>query len=131
MKLPRNTLLSLLILALVSLTSPSAVYGEMAGKTKNATIEQVTQALVDTLKATEDALNALHTNAPEEQIQGHISDARKFVKAVEINRLDVIRTRASEKLKNARHALGKGETKQAEAYLSDALKGFQEMQRLL
>lgn len=129
--LNHTKLIALLIMALISASSPSMSSAGAIGKTKNATEAEVKQALINTVKATEDALAALKSHAAEDVVQAHISDARQAVKGVEINRLDVIRTRSSEKLKNARHALNKGEQQQAEGYLNEALHGFQEMQRLL
>lgn len=129
--LNHTKLIALLIMALTSLSSPSMSSAGAIGKTKNATEAEVKQALINTVKATEDALAALKNHVAEDVIQTHISNARQSVKGVEINRLDVIRTRSSEKLKNARHALSKGEQREAEAYLNEALQGFQEMQRLL
>lgn len=129
--LNKTKILALLIMALINLSSPSVSSAGAIGKTKNATEAEVKQALVNTLKATEDALAAIKIHAAEELVQAHISDARQFVKGVEINRLDVIRTRSSDKLKLARQALSKADQQAAEDYLHEALKGFQEMQRLI
>jgi hypothetical protein len=114
----------------MGIATPVITHAEVAAKIKNATEAEVRQALQDTLKATEEALNALKSGADTEVVQEHIGNARQLVKRVEINRLDVIRTRSSEKLKNARQALGKGEKDKAEAFLTAALQGFQEMARL-
>ncbi|MCX7086767.1 MAG: hypothetical protein NTV00_01805 [Methylococcales bacterium] len=121
-----NTCLFSLLIAL-SLGATSVAQAEAPAKIKNATEAEVRQALTDTIKTTEEALNALKSDASQDIVQAHISDARQLVKRVEINRLDVIRTRSSEKLKSARQALNKGEKAQAEEFLSAALKGFQEM----
>ncbi len=115
---------------IMGITTPVISHAEVAAKIKNATETEVRQALQDTLKATEEALNALKSGAAPEVVQEHIGNARQLVKRVEINRLDVIRTRSSEKLKNARQALNKGEKDKAEEFLTTALQGFQEMARL-
>lgn len=125
----KQNLSALSIALLMGFTHSSVSYAEVGAKIKNATHEEVKQALTDTLKATEAAISALKDKASEDVVQEHISKARQAVKGVEINRLDVIRTRSSEKLKSARHALSKGEQAEAEAYLSEAYKGFQEMER--
>ncbi len=127
MKFLNHKIFFLLIALLVSSATPLSVFAETPGKTKNATTEEVKKALTNTIKATEEALNTLKSGADAEVVQQHISDARQAVKGVEINRLDVIRTRTSEKLKSARQAVGKGEKDKAEALLAESLKNFQEM----
>jgi hypothetical protein len=130
MNFMKKSLFALLLALGVSAFAALPAYAETAGKIKNATEAEVRQALTETVKATEDALAALKSGASEEVVQEHISHARQVVKRVEINRLDVIRTRASEKLKNARHALNNKEPAKAEALLTEALAGYQEMVRL-
>lgn len=73
-------------------------------------------------------LTALKSGASEEAVNEHISNARQLIKRVEINRLDVIRTRSAESLKKARQALNNGQKDLAEDFLANALKGFKEMQ---
>lgn len=115
-----------LLLALFAVTvSPLAT---AAGKIENTSAEEVKQALVDSIKAAEDALVALKSGASEEVVNEHISNARQLIKSVEINRLDVIRTRSAESLKKARQALNNGQKDLAEDFLANALKGFKEMQ---
>ncbi|MEQ1636641.1 MAG: hypothetical protein ABL903_08105 [Methylococcales bacterium] len=129
MKLLNYKLLLLLITLMASAATPLPGFAEVPGKTKNATTAEVKQALLNTIKATEDALKALKSGADPETVQQHISDARQAVKGVEINRLDVIRTRTSEKLKHARQALNKDEKSKTEELLTESLKNFQEMLR--
>jgi hypothetical protein len=124
MRLKKYLLLLLLALS-VNTLSPMAM---AAGKTENASTEEVRQALVDSIKAAEDALTALKSGASEEAVNEHISNARQLIKRVEINRLDVIRTRSAESLKKARQALNNGQKDLAEDFLANALKGFKEMQ---
>lgn len=118
-----------LLLALSSIVYPMLGYAEAPAKIKNATEAEVRQALKDTIKATEGALSALKNAESTDNVQNHIADARQSVKRVEINRLDVIRTRSSEKLKAARVALNKGDAAEAETQLKAALAGFQEMDK--
>lgn len=99
-----------------------------AGKMENATEEEVRVALKESIKAVEDALAALQKGEGETIVSEHINNARQLIKRVENNRLDVIRTRSAESLKKARQAVSKGETKQAEEHLLNALKGFRNMQ---
>ncbi len=125
MNLLKKYLLPLLLALSASAISPMAT---AAGKTENASTEEVRQALGDSVKAAEDAMTALKSGASEETINGHISNARQLIKKVEINRLDVIRTRSAESLKKARQALNNGQKDVAEDFLANALKGFKEMQ---
>lgn len=115
-----------LLLALSAVTvSPLAT---AAGKIENATTEQVQQALVDSIKTTEDALASLKSGASADAVSEQINNARQLIKRVEINRLDVIRTRSAESLKKARQALNDGKKDVAEDFLTNALAGFKEMQ---
>nr|WP_179210286.1 hypothetical protein [Crenothrix polyspora] len=123
----KKYLLPLLLALSVNALSPMAT-ATAAGKTENASTEEVRQALVDSVKAAEDALTALKSGASEEAVNEHISNARQLIKRVEINRLDVIRTRSAESLKKARQALNNGQKDLAEDFLANALKGFKEMQ---
>ncbi len=125
MKFTKNLLLPLI--AVLSLTLMSPAYVIAAGKIENATNEEVKQALVATIKATEDALASLHAGADGSVVNDQINEARQLVKRVENNRLDVIRTRAADSLKKARQAVTKGENKQAEESLNNALKSFKDM----
>jgi len=127
------TLIKKLVLCTcVSLTIASVAPVAMAaptGKIENASIEEVRQALVDTIKATEQAIASLKEGEGDDKINDHISNARQYVKRVEINRLDVIRTRAAENLKKAKTALNNGDKAGAEENLGIALKSFLDMQK--
>lgn len=118
-----------LICALVlGATSPMVTAVTTAGKIENATTAEVKQALDESVKITEEALEALKSGADENKVSDLINDARQQIKRVEINRLDVIRTRSADNLKKARQSLSKGDKAQAEEFLSNGLKGFKEMQ---
>lgn len=121
----KKYLLPLLLILSTSVLSPLTI---AAGKIENATTEEVKQALVDSVKATEEALASLKSGAEAETINDQINNARQLIKRVEINRLDVIRTRSAESLKKARQALNNGQKDIAEDFLTNALKGFKEMQ---
>jgi hypothetical protein len=125
------TLSSLLIALFLGTALPMVAVAAPAGKIANATDAEVKQALIDSIKTTEEAITALKSGADEVTVGEQINNARQLIKRVEINRLDVIRTRSAESLKKARHALSKGDKVQAEEFLNNALKGFQEMQSLL
>lgn len=116
---------SLLLALCVSAISPMA---SSVGKIENASTEEVKQALDESVKVTEDALAALKSGASEDMVNDQINNARQLIKRVEINRLDVIRTRSAENLKKARQAVSNGQKDQAEDFLAAALKGFKEMQ---
>ncbi len=116
---------SLLLALCVSAISPMA---SAVGKIENASTEEVKQALDESVKITEDALAALKNGASEDIVNDQINNARQLIKRVEINRLDVIRTRSAENLKKARQAVSNGQKDQAEDFLAAALKGFKEMQ---
>jgi len=125
MKLLKKYLPSLLLALCVSVISPMA---SAVGKIENTSTEEVKQALDASVKATEDALATLKSGASEDIVNDHINNARQLIKRVEINRLDVIRTRSAENLKKARQAVSNGQKDQAEDFLATALKGFKEMQ---
>ncbi|MEQ1528564.1 MAG: hypothetical protein ABL925_04550 [Methylococcales bacterium] len=125
MKLFNKYLLSVLVAVVINAISPMAT---AAGKIENASTADVKQALNDSVKATEDAIAALKSGAGEDAVNEHISNARQLIKRVEINRLDVIRTRSADSLKRAKQALSSGQKDQAEDFLGNALKGFKEMQ---
>ena len=117
--------LPLLLAFFAVTTSPLAT---AVGKIENATTEEVQQALVDSIKTTEDALASLKSGASAETVSEQINNARQLIKRVEINRLDVIRTRSAESLKKARQAVNEGKKDVAEDFLTNALAGFKEMQ---
>ncbi len=124
-----NQYLLLFFLSLfIGVLAPAAI---AAGKIENVSEEDVRRALKDSIKAAEDALAALKSGAEEAVVSEHINNARQWIKRVENNRLDVIRTRSAESLKKARQAVAKGDAKQAEESLLHALKGFKEMQSSL
>jgi len=115
--------------SLIIASAAPVVTAAPAGKIENASIEEVRQALVDTIKATEQAIASLKEGEGDDKINDHISNARQYVKRVEINRLDVIRTRAAENLKKAKTALNNGDKAGAEENLGIALKSFLDMQK--
>lgn len=125
MKLLKKYLPSLLLALCVSVISPMA---SAVGKIENTSTEEVKQALDESVKATENALATIKSGASEDIVNDHINNARQLIKRVEINRLDVIRTRSAENLKKARQAVSNGQKYQAEDFLATALKGFKEMQ---
>ncbi len=127
MPLFNKYIVSVLIFVSMVLASP-LILAATTGKIENASTEEVRQALVDSIKATEDAIASLKSGANDDVVNEHISNARQLIKRVEINRLDVIRTRSAESLKKARQALNSGQKDTAEDFLTNALKGFKEMQ---
>jgi hypothetical protein len=128
MTLIKKLVLSTCVSFVIATVSP-VVMAAPTGKIENASIEEVRQALVDTVKATEQAIASLKEGEGDDKINDHISNARQYVKRVEINRLDVIRTRAAENLKKAKTALNNGDKAGAEENLGIALKSFLDMQK--
>lgn len=98
-----------------------------AGKIENTTPAQVRQSAENALASTEQALEGVKNNSNQEVIFQHIGTARQETKRIEVGRLDAKRNQASTKLKEARSAILKNETTQAEAFLSDAIKIYKEI----
>lgn len=102
-----------------------------AGKIENATAAQVKEAAESALASTEQALAGLKNGSNEEVIFQHLTTARQDTKRIEVGRLDVKRSQASAKLKEARVAITKNEKEKAEAILADAIKLYQEIKNSL
>lgn len=120
-----------IIIALAVTLSVGSIAPVMAaGKIENATPEEVGASIASALKNSEEALAALKNGADNEAVLNLIEAARQDSKRIEVGRLDVKRTRAAAHLKNARSALRKDDKVKAEASLTEAVKGYQEVKDL-
>ncbi len=120
--------LSLALAIMFSIASLAPV--SAAGKIENATSEDVANSIADAVKNSEAALAGLTNGDSEEAVLDLIEAARQNSKRIEVGRLDVNRTRAAAHLKKARSAIRKGDKAKAQAELTEAVKGYQEIQKL-
>jgi len=124
MGLLKKQLLTLLVSTLMLIAAPSV----MAGKIEKATTQEVSEAIVETIRLSEEALAAVKNGQEKDQILTLLKETKQSSKRIESNVVDRLRSKANSRVTKARAAIRKGDTATAETLLTEAVAIFKEVQ---
>ncbi|WP_305909107.1 hypothetical protein Q9L42_007220 [Methylomarinum sp. Ch1-1] len=125
MDLLKKLLLAVSVTVAMSAMAPVAT---AAGKIENATAEEVSQAIEDAIRLSEEALTAVQNGTDEDTVLGLLKSTKQASKRIESNIVDRLRSKANSRISKARSAIRKGDNAKAESYLIEAVSIFKEVQ---
>lgn len=121
-----DLLKKLLLAAVISMTAISpAAFAE--GKIKNATVEEVSQAIDDAIRLSGETLTAVQSKAEKDEVLKLLKATKQASKRIESNVVDRLRSKANGKIAQARSAVKKGDSETAIALLTEAVEIFKEV----
>ncbi len=121
-----DLLKKLLLAAVISMTaiSPAAL---AAGKIKNATVEEVSQAIDDAIRLSGETLAAVEGNVEKAEVLKMLKATKQASKRIESNVVDRLRSKANGKIAKARSAIKKDDNEKAAVLLTEAVAIFKEV----
>lgn len=124
MDLLKKLLLALAVTISMTAVSPVAL---AEGKIKNATVEEVSEAIDDAIRLSEESLAAVQNGTDEAEILKLLKSTKQASKRIESNVVDRLRSKANGKVAKARSAVKSGKTEDAAALLTEAVAIFKEV----
>ena len=98
-----------------------------AGKIKNATMEEVTSAVEDTVKGVDDILAALNNGADKETIMTLFKETKQRAKAIEVSRLGMLKGKASTQMRKSKSAFKKDDLENAKKHAAKSSELYHEL----
>ncbi len=118
-------ILSAAIVSTVILTSAPAVIA--AGKIEKATMAEVTEAVEDAVRLSDETVAAIKEGAEKEAVMNLFKETKQASKRIESNVVDRLRQKANETLRKARSKYKKGENEEALTLMTKAAKIFKDI----
>jgi len=118
-------ILSAAIVSTVILTSAPAVIA--AGKIEKATMAEVTEAVEDAVRLSDETVAAIKEGAEKEAVMNLFKETKQASKRIESNVVDRLRQKANETLRKARSKYKKGENDEALTLMTKAAKIFKDI----
>jgi Zn-dependent oligopeptidase len=117
--------LSAAIISTAMLTSAPTVMA--AGKIEKATMADVTEAVEEAVRLSDETVAAIKEGAEKDTIMNLFKETKQASKKIESNVVDRLRQKANETLRKARSKYKKGETEEALTLMTKAAKIFKDI----
>ncbi len=119
----------LLMAVSISIAMIATTQVATAGKIEKATVQEVKEAIVDTISLSEETLAAIESGAEKDSVLELFKKTKQSSKRIESNIVDRLRQTANSRLRNARSAYKKDDKETAIGLMTEVIQRFNEIQK--